>query len=83
MHAWLVCMLLAFPVKGKMHHTHTHTHTQARDMNSLVQKILRANYAPIPSTASKDVRALIKDMLALSPTSRPSVNQVLALPLRS
>ena len=53
---------------------------EARDMNSLVQKILRGNYAPIPSAASKDVRALIKDMLALSPASRPSVNQVLALP---
>ena len=40
---------------------------EARDMNSLVQKILRANYAPIPSTASKDVRELVKSMLALAP----------------
>jgi len=53
---------------------------EARDMNSLVQKILRANYAPIPSTASKDVRELIKSMLGLSPSSRPTVNDVLALP---
>ena len=44
-------------------------------MNSLVQKILRANYAPIPSTASKDVRELVKSMLALAPGSRPSANQ--------
>jgi NIMA (never in mitosis gene a)-related kinase len=53
---------------------------EARDMNSLVQKILRANFAPIPSTASKDVRALIKSMLSLSPAARPSVNDVLAMP---
>ena len=51
-----------------------------RATNSLVQKILRANFAPIPSTASKDVRALIKSMLALSPSARPSVNDVLAMP---
>jgi len=53
---------------------------EARDMNSLVQKILRGNYAPIPSTASKDLRGLIKSMLGLSPSSRPTVNDVLALP---
>uniref|UniRef100_A0A7S0HQ13 non-specific serine/threonine protein kinase n=2 Tax=Hanusia phi TaxID=3032 RepID=A0A7S0HQ13_9CRYP len=53
---------------------------EARDMNSLVQKILRASYGPIPATVSKELRSLLKSMLSLSPQSRPSVNEILALP---
>uniref|UniRef100_A0A7S4L130 non-specific serine/threonine protein kinase n=1 Tax=Guillardia theta TaxID=55529 RepID=A0A7S4L130_GUITH len=53
---------------------------EARDMNSLVQKILRASYGPIPATVSKELRSLLKNMLSLSPQSRPSVNEILALP---
>ena len=53
---------------------------EARDMNSLVQRIVRGSHAAIPSNASKDMRALIKSMLSLSPSQRPTVNDILRAP---
>ena len=52
----------------------------AREMKGLVQKILRGNYTPIPPSASKDCRDLVKKLLDLSPKSRPSVTEVLSMP---
>eukprot|EP00292_Cryptomonas_paramecium_P009060 CAMPEP_0113693246 /NCGR_PEP_ID=MMETSP0038_2-20120614/19557_1 /TAXON_ID=2898 /ORGANISM="Cryptomonas paramecium" /LENGTH=257 /DNA_ID=CAMNT_0000615295 /DNA_START=175 /DNA_END=945 /DNA_ORIENTATION=+ /assembly_acc=CAM_ASM_000170 len=48
---------------------------EARDMNGLVQKIVRGAHGPIPPNASVDVRDLIKSLLSLNPRSRPSVTE--------
>ena len=53
---------------------------EARDMNGLVQKIVRGSHAAIPAGAGKDMRALINSMLALAPGQRPTVTEILRMP---
>lgn len=53
---------------------------EARDMNGLVQKIVRGSHAAIPAAAGKDMRALINSMLALAPGQRPTVTEILRMP---
>ncbi|CAE7294428.1 Nek1 [Symbiodinium sp. KB8] len=48
---------------------------------SLVRRILRGKYAPLPSHYSEELRGLAHLMLSKSPGSRPSVAAVLQLPM--
>ncbi|KAJ8047037.1 Serine/threonine-protein kinase Nek4 [Holothuria leucospilota] len=52
----------------------------AKDMNSLVYKILRGKMPAMPQTYSKELSELIKAMLHQSPDKRPSVARILRNP---
>ncbi|XP_071808404.1 uncharacterized protein [Asterias amurensis] len=52
----------------------------AKDMNSLVYKILRGKMPAMPKTYSNDLIELIKAMLNLAPEKRPSVARILRNP---
>jgi serine/threonine protein kinase len=54
---------------------------EARDMDGLVKKIMRCSYSAIPSVYSSSVQNLVKAMLQLAPTRRPSVAEILAMPV--
>ena len=47
----------------------------------LIIKILRGAYPPLPRTFSSELSALVGKCLARQPTQRPSVNELLAMPL--
>lgn len=53
----------------------------ARDMRGLVVKILRGAFPPLPHCYSAELSQLIARCLARDPHRRPSVNELLALPL--
>ncbi|KAL1522808.1 hypothetical protein AB1Y20_017778 [Prymnesium parvum] len=53
----------------------------ARDMRGLVIKILRGAYPPLPRTFSLDLTGLVAKCLCRQPSQRPSVNDLLAMPL--
>ena len=53
----------------------------ARDMRGLIIKILRGAYPPLPRTFSSDLSGLVGKCLERQPSKRPSVNELLALPL--
>lgn len=52
----------------------------AKDMNSLVYKILRGKMPAMPQTYSKELLDIIKAMLHQSPDKRPSVARILRNP---
>lgn len=52
----------------------------AKDMNSLVYKILRGKMPPMPQQYSSDLNNLIRAMLDQNPARRPSVNKILRDP---
>jgi NIMA (never in mitosis gene a)-related kinase len=53
----------------------------AQNLKLLVLKIIRGTYPPIPNIYSPELRALVASMIQKEPRLRPSVNDVLALPL--
>ena len=53
----------------------------ATSMKGLVMKILRGNYPPIAKTYSKDLSDLIATLLKKNPDERPTINQILQMPL--
>ena len=52
----------------------------AKDMNSLVYKILRGKMPPMPLQYSNELTNLIRAMLDQNPNRRPSVNKILRDP---
>jgi hypothetical protein len=52
----------------------------ANSINGLAQKIIKGAYPPIAPTYSKSLRELIKSMLFVAPSSRPSIKQILQMP---
>eukprot|EP00026_Physarum_polycephalum_P005107 Phypoly_transcript_05135.p1 GENE.Phypoly_transcript_05135~~Phypoly_transcript_05135.p1 ORF type:complete len:513 (+),score=92.20 Phypoly_transcript_05135:360-1898(+) len=52
----------------------------AKEMPTLIMKILKENPAPIPSHFSSDLSTIIKLMLTKSPSQRPSISDLLQLP---
>ncbi|GFR87117.1 serine/threonine-protein kinase Nek4-like [Elysia marginata] len=52
----------------------------AKDMNSLVYKILKGRMPPMPRQYSADLLVLMKSMLHQDPEKRPSVNRILRDP---
>lgn len=53
----------------------------AESMKGLVMKILRGNYPPISKTYSKEMSELISRLLRRNPQERPSIDQVLQMPI--
>lgn len=53
----------------------------ANNLQFLALKIVKGNYASIPSQYSADLRALIKSMLNTNPHTRPNINQILSTPI--
>jgi NIMA (never in mitosis gene a)-related kinase len=49
----------------------------ADNMKSLVMKILKADYSPIPSIYSDNLKLLISEMLIKDPAQRPSIKKIL------
>ncbi|XP_052780747.1 serine/threonine-protein kinase Nek4-like isoform X2 [Mya arenaria] len=52
----------------------------AKDMNSLVYKILRGKMPPMPRQYGKDLVDLVRNMLHQDPSKRPTVNRILRDP---
>lgn len=52
----------------------------AKDMNSLVYKILRGKMPPMPKQYSTDLVGLLRSMLHQDPNKRPTVNKILRDP---
>ena len=53
----------------------------ANSLNGLAKKVQRGYFKPLPRTLSKQLSTLVKQMLSLNPSSRPSVAEVLKMPL--
>jgi serine/threonine protein kinase len=51
----------------------------ATNLNALLMAIMRGKYQPVPTTYSKDLRALLGRMLTKAPAKRPSADQILGL----
>lgn len=52
----------------------------AGNINGLANKVIHGIYPPISTSYSKDLRELIKSMLGVTPSSRPSIKQILLMP---
>jgi NIMA (never in mitosis gene a)-related kinase len=56
---------------------------RAKDMESLFKRVVRGLYSELPSTYSNDLSNLVRSLLQVKPSLRPSCDQVLQLPLMS
>eukprot|EP00921_Rhytidocystis_pertsovi_P020677 GHVQ01032983.1.p1 GENE.GHVQ01032983.1~~GHVQ01032983.1.p1 ORF type:complete len:497 (+),score=63.01 GHVQ01032983.1:422-1912(+) len=54
---------------------------RADDMDALYKKVTRCDYSKIPSCFSKQLNGMIGTLLQLNPLHRPTVNQILAMPV--
>lgn len=54
---------------------------RADDMQGLYKKVIKGKYPRIPDHFSQEMATVIKFMLQISPTYRPSCDQILALPI--
>lgn len=52
----------------------------AQNMKSLIQKILKGTYPPLPDTYSSDLKNLLSQMLIKDPNKRPSIRKILEMP---
>ena len=52
---------------------------RANDMNGLHQKVIKGVYPNIPSSYSQELSTLIKNLLQVSPSSRPSCDSILKM----
>jgi serine/threonine protein kinase len=52
----------------------------AASLNGLAQKIMKGTYVPINPKYSKSLRGLVASMLSVTPSSRPSLTEVLRQP---
>ena len=53
----------------------------AGSLPMLSVKIMRGNYTPVPNTYTKDIREIVSKCLMVDPYKRPSVNEILKLPI--
>eukprot|EP00826_Nyctotherus_ovalis_P044341 TRINITY_DN4782_c0_g2_i1.p1 TRINITY_DN4782_c0_g2~~TRINITY_DN4782_c0_g2_i1.p1 ORF type:complete len:468 (-),score=79.94 TRINITY_DN4782_c0_g2_i1:44-1447(-) len=53
----------------------------ANNIYALSLRIVKGSCSPLPSKFSKDLRSLVKEMLQVNPSKRPSINQILNIPL--
>ena len=54
---------------------------RAEDMDGLYKKVIRGNYAKLPSHYSVDLNNVIRLMLQVKPNQRPTCDKLLSLPL--
>ena len=52
---------------------------KAEDMHGLFKKVLKGQYPQIPTHFSMDMRQLIKAMLSVDPSDRPTCDEILEL----
>lgn len=52
----------------------------AQNMKSLIQKILKGTYPPLPDIYSNDLKNLLSQMLIKDPNKRPSIKKILEMP---
>eukprot|EP00347_Sterkiella_histriomuscorum_P002177 403369168 len=52
---------------------------RAQDMNGLYKRVLKGVYPSIPSSYSSDLSTMIKTLLQVQPSTRPTCDQILAL----
>ncbi len=50
---------------------------RAEDMDGLYKKVIKGSYQKIGDQYSKNLYSVIKSMLQVNPSSRPSANQLL------
>jgi len=50
-------------------------------MKSLIQKILKGTYPPLPDVYSSDLKNLLSQMLIKDPNKRPSIRKILEIPI--
>ena len=48
-------------------------------MKGLYQKVVRGSYPPLPSVYSSDLSAIVKQLLQVNPTNRPTCSKILAM----
>ncbi|XP_044105589.1 serine/threonine-protein kinase Nek5 isoform X1 [Neovison vison] len=53
---------------------------EGHNLHQLVLKICQAHFAPIPTTFSRDLQALISQLFEVSPRDRPSISSILKRP---
>lgn len=53
----------------------------ANSLPLLYVKIIRGNYSTVPNSFSKELRNLINSLLLVDPEKRPTINEILRLPL--
>ena len=53
----------------------------ANSLPMLTLKIIKGNYAPLPQRFSPDIRNLVALLLNVDPEKRPSVNEILRMPI--
>eukprot|EP00759_Apiculatamorpha_spiralis_P053646 PhF_6_TR6288/c0_g1_i1/m.9523/K08857/NEK1_4_5; NIMA (never in mitosis gene a)-related kinase 1/4/5 len=60
----------------------SHKHPfNATDMKSLMQRILRCHYDPLPTQYSRDLREIVQKVLVKDPARRPTLVDILQLPV--
>ena len=47
----------------------------------IFMQIIKGNFTPLPTSRSKELRDLVACMLTLDVNKRPSINQLLAMPV--
>ena len=52
-----------------------------RNINNLLVNIVRGKFSPIPSQYSDELRRLVNSMLTKDPKNRPSINEILMMPI--
>ena len=46
-----------------------------------MKKVIRREFAPMPTHYSEELRVLVKELLSVEPTKRPNVDIILASPV--
>ena len=54
---------------------------EASSIGALVLSILSGRYKPLPSHWSKEIKKLVSKMLSVDPDDRPSIDEILKMPL--
>ena len=52
---------------------------RGNDMKALYEKVLKGQYTKIPAMYSKDLATMIRGLLSVNPTYRPSCDQILKM----
>jgi serine/threonine protein kinase len=53
----------------------------AGSIHGLALKIVRGVYSPLPTEYSRDIKSLVSMLLAVDPRQRPTINEVLKMPI--
>lgn len=54
---------------------------RAEDMEGLFKKVLKGVYPRIPNSYSKDMASIVKSLITVTPSQRPSCDKILEMPV--